>query len=165
MIEGQRYDIKETIVHPEHKTIDVALIMLSRPLQFSDSVQPIQMAPRNLALNSGDMLMSMGFGKTEKLPISPVLLSVKLQYVTDKDCNEIFKKENHPHITEQMMCARGVKGEGSCKGDSGGPLVHNNILVGIVSFGYDCGTLPGVYTRVSAVRDFIDTTKDKLNNV
>ncbi|CAH0717681.1 unnamed protein product, partial [Brenthis ino] len=167
---GQLYDIKETIVHPLYNKItkhnnDVLVIMLSKPLQFSDRVQPIQMAPRNLALNSGDMLMTMGFGRTEELDISPILLSVKVPYVTNKDCYEIFTNGYRSLITENMMCA-GVEGKDSCKGDSGGPLVHNNLLVGIVSFGYDlCGTHPGVYTRVSAVRDFIDTTMDKLNNM
>lgn len=35
----------------------------------------------------------------------------------------------------------------------------NGKLIGVVSFGMDCGddTFPGVYARVSAVRDWIQT--------
>jgi secreted trypsin-like serine protease len=43
------------------------------------------------------------------------------------------------------------------QGDSGGPLVANNRLVGIVSWGEGCGLpqFPGVYTKVSEVRNWI----------
>jgi len=63
-----------------------------------------------------------------------------------------------------MLCAVGVSSTGgiidSCSGDSGGPLVYNDgssaKLVGIVSWGLNCATRhPGVYTRVSAMTDFL----------
>lgn len=49
--------------------------------------------------------------------------------------------------------------------DSGGPLVtygsqsaDDAVLVGVVSWGYGCGKpdLPGVYSRVSMARDWIN---------
>lgn len=51
----------------------------------------------------------------------------------------------------------------TCQGDSGGPLFHWNettnhsTLVGITSWGIGCGqrNFPGVYTRISAVLDWI----------
>ena len=48
------------------------------------------------------------------------------------------------------------------QGDSGGPLVHQSNghmeQVGIVSWGIGCGKedFPGVYTRVTEIRDWID---------
>jgi secreted trypsin-like serine protease len=62
-----------------------------------------------------------------------------------------------------MMCAGYREGRiDSCQGDSGGPLVWRSpdgpALVGIVSFGDGCARelKYGVYTRVSAFRDWID---------
>ncbi|MDO8731436.1 MAG: serine protease [Actinomycetota bacterium] len=66
-----------------------------------------------------------------------------------------------------MLCAVGTTATGaiidSCSGDSGGPLIFgdgaNAKLVGIVSWGLNCATRhPGVYTRVTAMSDFLIST-------
>jgi hypothetical protein len=63
-----------------------------------------------------------------------------------------------------MVCAAGVTEAGeiidSCQGDSGGPLFGGagtaTRLIGVVSWGVDCSTQrPGVYTRVSAMSEFL----------
>lgn len=43
------------------------------------------------------------------------------------------------------------------QGDSGGGLMFDNVLVGVVSWGEDCALkhFPGVYAKVSYVRDWI----------
>lgn len=62
-------------------------------------------------------------------------------------------------ITERMICAGYTKGgHDACQGDSGGPLRCGDLLVGVVSWGKGCAepNYPGVYSRISVVRDWIN---------
>ncbi|KAL0129004.1 hypothetical protein PUN28_004008 [Cardiocondyla obscurior] len=57
-----------------------------------------------------------------------------------------------------MLCAGYLSGsKDTCQGDSGGALVYNDVQIGIVSWGAQCASVgfPGVYTRVSAIRQWI----------
>lgn len=64
-----------------------------------------------------------------------------------------------PEVTPRMLCAGilDVGGKDSCQGDTGGPLLNNNVVVGVISWGFRCGTpeYPGVTARVSALMDWI----------
>lgn len=63
-------------------------------------------------------------------------------------------------VTARMFCAHELQKD-SCSGDSGGPVrrLVDGVLVGLVSFGpgNECAspTIPGVYTRISSVRQWI----------
>lgn len=68
-------------------------------------------------------------------------------------------------IVESQYCAFDPQSKNdSCQGDSGGPLQYFSdrnssiaTVVGIVSFGIDCGNgLPGIYTRVAYYLDWIE---------
>ena len=57
------------------------------------------------------------------------------------------------------------------KGDSGGPMAVKSengsfILAGIISWGYECGkrNVPGFYTRVSEVHQWIQETMSNYSN-
>lgn len=75
--------------------------------------------------------------------------------IDQNSCKTAYGKQ----LTERMFCAgvKGVGGKDACQGDSGGPLVAKGKLHGIVSWGRGCALpgYPGVYTRVTAVRQWI----------
>jgi trypsin len=63
---------------------------------------------------------------------------------------------------ETQICAGYPEGQkDTCQGDSGGPLFvykdNKQVLVGLTSYGIGCALpkYPGVYARVSALRDWI----------
>jgi len=69
-------------------------------------------------------------------------------------------------ITNTLLCAAdGLQQKDACQGDSGGPLVLEHDIVnnkysilGIISSGFGCATkTPGLYTRVAAYLDFIES--------
>lgn len=79
--------------------------------------------------------------------------------VNFKQCKEEYKRiytEIKEPITRNMFCAGDVDND-ACYGDSGGPAVINGKLVGIISWGHECGSpnLPGVYTLVKNYREWI----------
>lgn len=49
-------------------------------------------------------------------------------------------------------------GRDSCQGDSGGAIICNNLIAGVVSFGFGCGrpNFPGVYADVTIHREWIE---------
>jgi secreted trypsin-like serine protease len=106
-------------------------------------------------------------GPTSDFP--DILHRVDLRLSTNAQCKEALGESfdapaDSFNITDVMICAAVPEGgRGSCQGDSGGPLVVNTgsglQQVGIVSWGFGCAEAgyPGVYTRVSEFKDWINT--------
>jgi len=72
-------------------------------------------------------------------------------------------------LHESEICAGG-NGEDACDGDGGAPLVCEGAsgrwyVVGLVAWGEGCGKpgVPGVYTRISYFKDFIDSDPTLLD--
>jgi secreted trypsin-like serine protease len=92
------------------------------------------------------------------------LLQVNLLTVSCDDTPDYRGKTD-----DNMLCAS-APGKDSCQGDSGGPMVFQDgppVLVGIVSWGKECGSEehPGVYVRVASYLDWIDRALAAPTNV
>lgn len=84
--------------------------------------------------------------------------SVVVPIIENTECAENYASMEID-ISEYMICAGYPNGKmDACAGDSGGPLVCGDTLYGVVSFGVGCADPghPGVYAKVSAVRDWIE---------
>ncbi|RKZ42076.1 MAG: hypothetical protein DRQ49_03070 [Gammaproteobacteria bacterium] len=111
---------------------------------------------------------------SDNLPVPYDIYPTKLQrvevpIVSNETCQTTMDAFDE-NITENMLCAGSQeRRKDACFGDSGGPLlIHDGeqwTQIGVVSFGIDCA-MPnqyGVYARISAFLDFIDTTMKTKN--
>jgi secreted trypsin-like serine protease len=122
----------------------------------------IPLSAKGHSVPVGQPLEVTGWGITEKGETSDRLCKTTVPYIDTAKCNQ--PESYGGGIRPGMLCAGYLKGEkkDSCGGDSGGPLVWRSpdgpILIGVVSFGEECAkdNKPGVYTRVSSYRDWIE---------
>nr|AAD31268.1 trypsinogen RdoT2 precursor [Rhyzopertha dominica] len=131
---------------------DICILELASALEFSASIGPIPLPASEQYIAAGTDSIVTGWGRLEEGGATPTQLqSVVVPIVSQEACQEAY---NVFLITDRMICA-GVEegGKDACQGDSGGPLVADDVLVGLVSWGYGCArpNYPGVYTRVPAL--------------
>uniref|UniRef100_A0A8C8SB94 Peptidase S1 domain-containing protein n=1 Tax=Pelusios castaneus TaxID=367368 RepID=A0A8C8SB94_9SAUR len=166
------------IVHsnysPNTFASDIALVLLKKPLRYTTYILPVCLPDWSDFIASGTQCWVTGWGtilKNENLPPPRTLQEVQVSLMDAQMCNDLYSKPilgftgSRP-IKDDMLCAGYTEGgKDACQGDSGGPLVCFQtdlwFLIGIVSWGVDCGLAyrPGVYTRVSAYSDWIQKIK------
>lgn len=157
---GQLMQILRIRQHPSYNpaTIanDITVLILVASLSFNGNIAQITLPSNGLRLSTGEMTNVVGWGVLyEGGILSTQLRYVSVPIISNEDCNEAYRNG----ITGGMLCAGFEDGlKDACQGDSGGPLTLGNTLVGIVSFGNGCARpgYPGVYTRVSEYREWID---------
>uniref|UniRef100_A0A8C4IBZ6 Acrosin n=1 Tax=Dicentrarchus labrax TaxID=13489 RepID=A0A8C4IBZ6_DICLA len=139
--------------------IDVTLVLLSSPFDFTDHVQPVctpHSVTQEFRLNFTHCFIT-GWGSTYyKGRMMNRLQEAEVELIDRRTCN--LTTWYGGLITDNMICAGLESGAAdSCQGDSGGPLQcysqdeERFFLVGVTSFGDECGLphRPGVYARTS----------------
>lgn len=161
---GQVRKVVRQFQHFDYKVsnldYDIGVLKLAEPLVYGDAVKSVVFAEKRQALPVGELALITGWGAEEfgNTTYPEMLRGVKVPVYSENQCWSAYS-----YVTDRMMCAGGEEGKDSCQADSGGPLVWNGIHIGIASQGKDCALkgYPGIYTRTSAVRDFIDEWMNK----
>jgi len=154
---GTLVSVSKVIAHEKYSgstiDFDVAVLILSEKIETSKSVKSIELATSEP--QAGDESVISGWGALREGGSSPrQLQAVEVPIVARSECEAAYGSQ----LTKRMICAGIQKGgKDACQGDSGGPLTVNGKLAGIVSWGYGCARpkVPGVYTNVDSVRDWI----------
>ncbi|XP_061015026.1 mast cell protease 1A-like [Dama dama] len=137
-------------------TNDIMLLQLKRKAKVTTAVSPISL-PRDWdTVNPGMLCSVAGWGHLGLDMSHPNnLQEVELEVQRAKKCASRYKY----YRTNTQICA-GDPGErkSSFKGDSGGPLVCNGVAQGIVSYGKEDGSPPGIFTRISSFLPWIQKT-------
>ncbi|XP_051978127.1 transmembrane protease serine 9 [Xyrauchen texanus] len=139
---------------------DVALVELSIPAPKSYTIQTVCLPSPFHAFMKRMECYIMGWGAVrEDGMITNLLQKAQVSIIDQLDCQQAYGAE----LTDNMMCAGSMQGDrDTCMGDSGGPLVCHEtpgrwFLAGVTSWGHGCGRIgyPGVYLRVTAIREWI----------
>ncbi|CAG08604.1 unnamed protein product, partial [Tetraodon nigroviridis] len=128
------------------KVNDLMLLKLEAAAQLTKTVKWFNLSRPGQEPKAGSSCLVAGWGQTRKRKESDVLMSAKVTVVDWEKCSEYYKPK--AVITKEMMCA-GSKKADTCQGDSGGPILCKRALVGVTSFGFKCGTGPGVYAYIT----------------
>ncbi|XP_025039501.2 suppressor of tumorigenicity 14 protein homolog isoform X1 [Pelodiscus sinensis] len=160
----QERSIKRLIPHTQFNEYsydyDIAVLELQSPVTFTTTVRPICLPDSTHDFPAGKEIWVTGWGATiEGGPGATILQKAEIRVINQTQCNILLTDQ----ITSRMLCGGVLTGgTDACQGDSGGPLVSvekNNrlFLAGVVSWGDGCAqrNKPGVYTRVSKLRDWI----------
>ncbi|KAK4878748.1 hypothetical protein RN001_011254 [Aquatica leii] len=161
---GQVLNLLSVDSHPlfdwDTQIYDVSVLTLSEKIKFDENAKPIKLADANFRTKLGDQAVVTGWGHLHPYSYQKAhqLQAVEVIEVDQKQC-QINYLEYNRNVTDQMLCyAYPGGGKDACHGDSGGPLVMNGVQIGIVSWGIGCADsdFPGVYSKISVLRDHID---------
>ncbi|RHY57355.1 hypothetical protein DYB34_014009 [Aphanomyces astaci] len=163
-VDGERIKIVKRTRHPKYNKAtrfdyDVAVF----ELETASTLPPVKLNwDEDQFTAPGAVSWARGFGDTSFGGVSsPVLLEADVVIWENSKCHDVLKKYNKYNVTSSMLCAGGVDKD-TCQGDSGGPLTvtrnGEEYLAGVTSWGIGCARPghPGVYARISEVRDFIE---------
>ncbi|XP_031432697.1 suppressor of tumorigenicity 14 protein homolog [Clupea harengus] len=156
--------LKTIITHPDYNAMtfdyDIALLELTEPLEFTNLIHPVCLPASSHVFSAGTPCWVTGWGTIrEGGRLAQVLQKAEVKIINDTVCNIVTEGQ----LTSRMLCSGFLSGGvDACQGDSGGPLVCLSeagkwFQSGVVSWGEGCArrNKPGVYTRVTKLRDWI----------
>ncbi|MEU7300300.1 serine protease [Streptomyces sp. NPDC007206] len=155
---GQEVAVRDVWTNPGYDSRtnagDFAVITLAKPLPQGVAIG--MAGAGDPAYTPGTQAMVSGWGDTTgEGAYARRLYAAHLRVLPDDLCARAYPGgPDGTYRAGSMLCAgEAAGGPDACQGDSGGPLVAKGRLVGLVSWGSDCGKpgSPGVYTRVSEV--------------
>ncbi|CAG6015686.1 unnamed protein product [Menidia menidia] len=162
--DGTLSKVKRIITHPNYNDYtfdyDIALLELTEPLEFTNTIQPICLPSSSHVFTAGVYCWVTGWGALrEGGQKSQILQKASVKIINDTVCNVVTENQ----VTSRMLCSGFLAGGvDACQGDSGGPLACFEesgkwFQAGIVSWGEGCArrNKPGVYSRVTKLRDWI----------
>ncbi|XP_077534804.1 chymotrypsinogen A-like [Haemaphysalis longicornis] len=142
---------------------DIAIVKLSRSVNFTDTVRPACLPEADSELPDNTTLYSTGWGQTDELDPSSKPEGLK-QVMTKSIANDRCVRKFH-EVPDYLLCGSYEDGT-PCQGDSGGPLVRKAddgtwFLEGIVHKGGKlCASLRHFramrYMKVSHFVDWVD---------
>ncbi|XP_059189016.1 chymotrypsin-like elastase family member 2A [Centropristis striata] len=160
------------ITHDDYNTMlsrnDIALIKLSSPVTFSDTIMTACIPDGGVVLPHGAPCYVTGWGRLSTSgPAADILQQALLPVVGHDICSQ--NDWWSVLATDKMVCAGGDGITAGCNGDSGGPLNCQNPdgswdVHGVVSFGsgQGCNVLqkPTVFTQVSSYIKWMNTVRN-----
>ncbi|XP_065073086.1 transmembrane protease serine 9-like [Ochlerotatus camptorhynchus] len=160
------YGIECIIRHQNYnrrtKQNNIALLRLDRDVTFEDHISPICL-PVLLQLKTMQpyRYIITGWGDREDESKSMTLLKATVKPANQSECQEWMNLKGLK-LSQNQLCVGKPDGPDACRGDGGGPLGYSAwyngmrfVQFGIVSFGFGCGVVPAVYTKLADYMDWI----------
>ncbi|RLN50224.1 hypothetical protein BBJ29_010062, partial [Phytophthora kernoviae] len=157
--DGEQIKVVAIMNHPDFAEGSSDYMVLE--LENATSFQPVKLAAADDSdIKQGEWATTMGWGSmVENGTQAEELQRLNVELWSNDNCSRTL------NINNTMVCAGGIEDEDACSGDTGGPLIiesscgddSKDVLIGLTSWGYGCGRgHPGVYSRVSYARSWID---------
>ncbi|XP_063911854.1 serine protease easter-like [Zophobas morio] len=164
----QEIPVESYNMHPDYKLTtfanDIALIRMSREVEYTDFIKPICLPPKNLIAPFNQTLLIAGWGNTENNVMNPTKVQARFMLRRKETCRV------NRNLTTKQFCAGSTHNAQTCPGDSGGPLMMRKkldtqrlFLIGVYSLGVGCqfNTNTSIYSKVSSYIEWVVTTIHK----
>ncbi|XP_047532363.1 trypsin, alkaline A-like [Vanessa atalanta] len=161
---GVVFTSNRIINHPSYNRVtadyDVAVVRINGAFSFNNNVRAGRIAGANYHLADNQVVWAIGWGLVNlNGPASEQLRHVQVWTINQEICRSRYARIGRV-VTNSMLCSGwlDVGGRDQCQGDSGGPLLHNDVIVGVCSWGEQCALpfYPGVNGRVSQFSSWIE---------